>query len=53
MRSARPILAKFPKITRTITGTINPKLYSQSHDYLYKLPIQLYRTTSNNSTRTI
>ena len=29
---ARPILAKFPNITRTI----NPKLYSQSHDYLYK-----------------
>ena len=29
--AARPILAKFPNITRTI----NPKLYSQSHDYLY------------------
>ena len=28
---ARPILAKFPNITRTI----NPKLYSPSHDYLY------------------
>ena len=30
--AGRPILAKFPNITRTI----NPKLYSQSHDYLYK-----------------
>ena len=30
--AARSILAKFPNITRTI----NPKLYSQSHDYLYK-----------------
>ena len=29
--AARPILAKFPNITRTV----NPKLYSQSHDYLY------------------
>ena len=29
--AARPILAKFPNITRAI----NPKLYSQSHDYLY------------------
>ena len=27
-----PILAKFPNITRTV----NSKLYSQSHDYLYK-----------------
>ena len=27
---ARTILAKFP-----ITRTINPKLYSQSYDYLY------------------
>ena len=31
--AARPILAKFPNINRTI----NPKLYSQSHDYLYLL----------------
>ena len=30
-RAARPILAKFPNITRTIY----PKLYSPSHDYLY------------------
>ena len=30
--AARPILAKFPNITRAI----NLKLYSQSHDYLYK-----------------
>ena len=29
--AARPILAKFLNITRTI----NPKLYSQSHDYPY------------------
>ena len=29
--AARPILAKFPNITRTI----NSKLYSPSHDYLY------------------
>ena len=28
---ARPILEKFPNITLTI----NPKLYSQSHDYVY------------------
>ena len=31
--AARPILAKFPNNTRTI----NFKLYSQSHDYLYKI----------------
>ena len=30
--AARPILAKFPNITRTI----NPKLCSQSDDYQYK-----------------
>jgi hypothetical protein len=29
--AARPILAEFPNITRTI----NPQLYSPSHDYLY------------------
>ena len=29
--AVRPILAKFPNITRTI----KPKLYSQSHDNLY------------------
>ena len=31
--AARAILAKFPNNTRTI----NFKLYSQSHDYLYKI----------------
>jgi hypothetical protein len=31
VQAARPILAKFPNITRTI----NPELYSPSHDYLY------------------
>ena len=31
--ATRPILAKFPNMARTI----NPKLYSQSHDYLYLL----------------
>ena len=29
--AVRPILGKFPNITRTIY----PKLYSQSHHYLY------------------
>ena len=35
--AARPILAKFPNITRTT----NPKLYSQSHDYLYYKALNL------------
>ena len=29
--AASPILVKFPNITRTV----NPKLYTESHDYLY------------------
>ena len=37
--AARTIEEKFPNITRTI----NPKLYSQSHDYLYKF-IYIYVT---------
>ena len=38
--AARPILARFPNITRTI----NAKLYSQSHDYLYQLIVMKTNT---------
>ena len=41
--AARPILAKFPNITRTI----NPQLYSPTHDYLYKF--EKVKTTQKES----
>ena len=47
--AAHPILAKFPNITRTI----NPKLYSHSHDYLYKLRFQKKLIVQNTNIRVL